>query len=369
MGIRQLTSVLVLLGCMGLLPSSSTAQAPPSDSIKPDYKTIFGYCLDGRVGAALPLLDWEKGKKVSAKDAQFKEAFDRRFKYGVDSSDFLASKKSAIDPLLAIFHRYWRASLLDASTKYESGFLSEVKEFLGNTVPGRKGQAIADDSVDAYFGQYIASKGLHATNGIGKTGRLYDLLVWRTEKDTTYSFAVNKDRLTVKVVFMDDFITLGWEEYATLGKLFPGGWATDEALFCVRKAYDLTSERFTISYLAHEGRHFDDYRLFPKLKSSADLEYRAKLTELSLANQSLYQLIEFFIMNANYDSENGHSVANYCAIRDLSKAVMGRAFEKDMQQWKSIPMDRINAAAYKVLEENTKALQAIGPGVEKYLKK
>ncbi len=79
-----------------------------------------------------------------------------------------------------------------------------------------------------------------------------------------------------------------------------------------------------------------------KLKSSADLEYRAKLTELSLANQSLYQLIEFFIMNANYDSENGHSVANYCAIRDVSKAVFGREFEKDMQQWKSIPVSRIN---------------------------
>ncbi len=66
--------------------------------------------------------------------------------------------------------------------------------------------------------------------GLARPAGLYDLLVWRTEKDTTYSFAVNKDRLTVKVVFMDDFITLGWEEYATLGKLYPGGWATDQAL-------------------------------------------------------------------------------------------------------------------------------------------
>ena len=42
-----------------------------------------------------------------------------------------------------------------------------------------------------------------------------------------------------------------------------------------------------ISYLAHESRHFEDYQLFPKLKS-ADLEYRAKLTELSMANETLY---------------------------------------------------------------------------------
>ena len=180
MGICKLTNVLVLLGFMGLLPSSSAAQPVQSDSIKPDYKTIFGYCLDGRVGAALPLLSWDNEKKVSAKDAQFKEAFERRFKFGVDSSDFLSSKRSAIDPLLAIFHQYWRASLLDASTKYEPGFLSQVKAFLSNALPARKSQPIEDDSVDVYFQQYIASKGLHATNGIGRTGRLYDLLVWRT---------------------------------------------------------------------------------------------------------------------------------------------------------------------------------------------
>jgi hypothetical protein len=286
----------------------------------------------------------------------------------VDSSDFLASKRSAIDPLLAIFHQYWRSSLLDASTNYDSVFLLRIKEFMSDMYHVGK-ESIVGSSLDVYFKKYLAEKGLHTTNGLGKTGRLYDLLVWRTENDTTYSFTVNNDLLRVKVVFMDDFITLGWEEYATLGKLYPGGWATDQALFCVRKTYDLTSENFTVSYLAHEGRHFDDYRLFPKLKSSADLEYRAKLTELSLANQDLYRLIEFFIMNANYDSENGHSVANYCAIRDVSKVVFGREFEKDMQQWKSIPASAIHEAAYKLLEDNTKALLAIGPGVEKYLKK
>jgi hypothetical protein len=167
---------------------------------------------------------------------------------------------------------------------------------------------------------------------------------------------------------MDDFITVGWEEYATLGIAYPGGWSTREALFCVRKAYDLKSEDFLISYLCHEGRHFMDYKLFPRL-TSADLEYRAKLTELSLLKEELIETIELFINNANYESENGHSVANYCVIRDLSKALFKVDFEKDINKWKEVNAGKINKTAYDVLEANTLALKKQGAGVEKYIKK
>ena len=166
---------------------------------------------------------------------------------------------------------------------------------------------------------------------------------------------------------MDNFITLGWEEYATIGRYYPGGWATVKALYCVKKAYDLKSEKFLISYLAHESRHFTDYKLFPKL-TSTDLEYRAKLTELSLAQKTLYDLLKFFINNANYDSDNGHSVANYCAIRDLSKALFKVEFEKDINKWKNISTNKINKTAYKILLANTKAMLLIGPYIQKYIK-
>lgn len=170
----------------------------------------------------------------------------------------------------------------------------------------------------------------------------------------------------MNVLFMEDFVTLGWEEYATLGNYYPGGWATKDAIYCVKSAYDLKSENFLISYLAHEGRHFIDYKLFPKLES-ADLEYRAKLTELSLADKTMYELIEFFIQNANFASENAHSVANFCAIRDLSRSIFGIDFEKDISKWKSIRPSKINKAAYKLIQLNTKALQSKGLDVEKFI--
>ena len=57
--------------------------------------------------------------------------------------------------------------------------------------------------------------------------------------------------------------------------------ASSNGLFAIGDC-DRTSETFLVSYLKHEARHFADTLDFPNL-SGADLEYRAKLTELAFA--------------------------------------------------------------------------------------
>jgi hypothetical protein len=151
---------------------------------------------------------------------------------------------------------------------------------------------------------------------------------------------------------MNNFITLGWEEYATLGVYFPGGWATDKGLFCVRKAYDMQSENFLISYLAHEGTHFSDYKKFPGLPGN-ELEYRAKLTELSLAKETLYKTIDFFINNAVKGSDSPHANADYAVINNLSGMLFNEEFVSDYNKWKSVPFDSINSVSHKLFEKNT----------------
>ena len=150
-----------------------------------------------------------------------------------------------------------------------------------------------------------------------------------------------------------DFVTLGWDEYATIGKHI-GGWATDEALYCVEKGYDTKSETFKISYLAHEGRHFKDFNLFPDIDNT-NLEYRAKLTELSLAKETLYDLIEFFIDNANSESINPHPVANYSLIKNLSRVLFNSDFENDISKWKKITSEKLNKTAEE-LNKSTRIL-------------
>jgi hypothetical protein len=357
---HPLIAVFILINTLAF--SQSNVE---NDSVKLDTKTIYSLCLDGDVKAAFPLLEIDKNKKISNGDLALKTEFNRRFKGEKDSSDYLKNKKSAIDPLLKIYHNYWRISVLDKNKNNDTLLTNEVFNFLKNNYLPAKNLVFNDDSIDVYLIKYIEQLGLHTT-GFGKTGRLIDLLVWKTEKDTTYNFALNSEKTSANVVFMDDFITLGWEEYTTLDKYYPAGWATKKALYCVRKAYDLNSEDFLISYLGHESRHFADYKLFPNLKS-ADLEYRAKLVELAMAKTTLFELIEFFITNANYDSDNGHSIANYCAIRDISKVLFKKDFEKDINKWKALSIKKINKAAYKALTVNTEALKKT-PNIETFIK-
>lgn len=345
----------------------SFGQIPTSDSIKIEYKKLYSFCLDANISSALNLLQSENSGKLSATDQNFKTNFENRFAFTTDKSNYLNQNKSAIDSLYSIFYNYWRLSLLDPSKNYDSSFLFKLNIFLRKSILYTNDTVIKQDSINFYFTKYIKRKQLYATDGVGKTGKLYDLLVWKNEKDTIYNFNLFKEKINARVILMSDFISLGWEDYATLGKHYPGGWATDKALYCVSKAYDIKSEKFLISYLAHESRHFKDYKLFPKLKS-ADLEYRAKLTELSLANKTLYNLIQFFISNANYQSESGHSIANYCVIRDLSKKIFKKDFESDITKWKASSIKKINKTAYSVLKRNTKLLSKNGKTIQSYIK-
>lgn len=359
---KRCYTCLLLVFCSATLHS----QDKFNDSLKFDYAKIYSLCLDGNIKPALALIESGSEKKISTRDANFKIDFENRFKYDDDRSNYLKEKKSDINELLKLYHNYWRKSLLNTEKNYDTILITQLKDFLSTTYLPARNMLLNEDSIAIYLEKYIHSKGLYTT-GFGKTGKLFDLLVWKTERDTIYSFTIHKEEISSRVFMMDNFITLGWEEYATLEKYYPGGWAKTDALYCVQKAYDLSSENFLISYLAHEGRHFADYKIFPKL-SSPDLEYRAKLTELSMAQKTLYELIKFFINNANYDSDNGHSIANYCVIKDLSKALFKVEFENDMSKWKAIGIKKINKTAYKILQSNTKALQLKGSDIQKFIK-
>jgi len=336
------------------LISIALSQTPTTDSGHLDYHKIYSFCLDANVKPALVSLSDLDSRKLPVKDQQFKSAFESRFKFAKDQKDYRSEINHSLSNILDMFRNYWRASLLDSSINLDSLLQYQLSDLLEKKYVSVKELPGNSDTVDYYLKKMITSSGCYTT-GFGKTGRLFDLLIWKKQQDTQYVFSIGNEMISTKVIFMDDFLTLGWEQYATLDRYYPGGWATDTALFCVKQAYDLHSEDFLISYLAHESRHF------PKL-TPADLEYRAKLTELSLADSSLYSLVSFFISNANYESENAHSLADYCVIRDLSVLLFHKNFENDIKAWQEKGVHTINTGARQILADNTKALLALGAG-------
>lgn len=339
---------------------SGFGQSKPTNIL--DYGKLDGLALNKDIKAILKELD--NMTPVTENDQKYKSNYENRFKNKNDRTDYFVKKDTTLNPLNRIFQVYWRKSMLDNTANYDKYSQKKLVAFykVENLKDKFTDFKIGKGTLDSVFNNYIKTKGYLST-GYGKTGSLFDFLVWKKNTDTTYHIKLINDTIDVNIHFMDGFISLGWEEYATFGKYYPGGWTTKQALFCVRQAYNIKSESFLISYLGHEGQHFSDYKHYPNLIGN-DLEYRAKLSELTFANENLYKIIENFISSARYDKTNSHPFANYCVIRDMSKLLLNDDFEKDMLKWKQISKTDINNAARKLFLQNTEKLNTSGKDVK-----
>jgi hypothetical protein len=161
--------------------------------------------------------------------------------------------------------------------------------------------------------------------------------------------------VNVPVIFIDTPITLGWEGYATFDHYYPGGWTSADSLYCITKGYDITSEKFRVSYLTHEAQHLIDSKIYSGY-SRWIAEYRAKLAELSVAEKTVYTLINFFIKDSKNDSHLTHPYGEYRVISDLSKEIFKENFVIDSKRWETISFQDINNASKKLLKQNTLTL-------------
>lgn len=159
-----------------------------------------------------------------------------------------------------------------------------------------------------------------------------------------------------------------WAGFATCGRYYSAGWATEDSLFALRSAYKTEDEKFRVSYLAHEGRHFSDYKEFPYLEQP-ELEYRAKLTEIAVSKTSTCELIVEFARRNGQDRALPHHFANYWVIRNLTRTIFNsNELVKDAEKWRGVPASRLRSEAKRLLLNNSIHLQNKGVmTVEKFL--
>lgn len=343
-------ALLALALCVSLHAFSQSA----------NFNKVYALALQENLALALHHLDTLTNNQLTEAQQAVKERFYRRFRTQNEAYDFQTTD-SALIQLQQHYQAYWKKALLNPAQAavYEKQLQEDIGQFLTAHHYTNDGSVKGDmvNNFTQHLKHFLKQKGYYAATG--KTGSLFDLLVWAKEVKTVYDVKLPRGRAATTVIFLENTITLGWEEYATLGRNYPGGWATNEQLYCVRKAYDTTSEDFKVSYLKHEGQHFADYKAFPKL-TGADLEYRAKLTELYYADQTLYDVIRVFTRNASKEGRNAHAFGNYCVIRDLSKKIFHQEFVTDPEQWKKISASRIRQASNQLLKAHTRGLRKAG---------
>jgi len=258
--------------------------------------------------------------------------------------------------VLAAYREYWLRSLRAEHPQPENE--AWLLATLNARVEAEGGTAAASmDRLEPALEALIGAHGYHAL--LGMTRPLRELMLWKTETETRYDVRLPESTQAVTVVFLDGFASLGWAGFATCDRHHSGGWTKPDRLYAVRSAYDLASENFRVSYLAHEAQHFADNRRFPGLEQQAELEYRAKLVELAVGQSSVYDLLDNFAGNVSDDVSVPHSHANGRVVRDMGKRLYPVASKAPA--WRDVSIERINAAAADLLRDDTARLEGGGP--------
>ncbi|ANM29158.1 hypothetical protein ABI59_05445 [Acidobacteria bacterium Mor1] len=348
--IISLTAVLALapalaLGCL----TPGTAGAHGNDQAPYDYyRAVFEGDLSGAPDAL------EGNRPVTR--APEPEEFRARF---LDRSDGIAMEDiddEAVRRVAGLFQDYWRDTLLQPAQReaQESSLRDALLAELESA--GFAPDGLTRDTVIDLLPEFLESRGYHAISG--RTPPLLELMLWKENVDEVASVELTDGTHEIPVRHAVGFLSHGWGHFASFGHASTGGWATRERLFCVRSSWNLEGEGYQVSFLKHEGQHYVDYGRFPKLES-ADLEYRAKLTELAFAETRLNHLLERFHRGGVEGSTSPHPRANWQVMRDLAELLGGDADTDGW--WENTPADRIHQAARRLLERHAAALEQAGP--------
>src|SRR5262249_46469768 len=283
----------------------------------------YDAALSGDMAQALSQLKSMDRSHLSTQDSTAAACLERTFSNPPESED-LPPRSSRI---LDAYRHYWQDSMLRRRSKEdaERSLLGSLQSILGTT------DTTLDDASERAK-QAVQSEGLFALTGV--TSPYYELMIWREQTPTTYHVQLPTHAIDVHVVFLDKFVSLGWAGYATCGRYHSGGWATTDSLYALKSAYDLKSESFRVSYLAHEGTHFSDYKEHPKLEQP-ELEYRAKLVEIAMSHETTYDLITEFCRRNGTDRSVPHHFANYWVARGMSRKVFqSDSIVSDEARWR-----------------------------------
>jgi hypothetical protein len=289
-------------------------------------------------------------RQLSDEEKNLKARYVERFE--LLRAEVLKSGESLIDDLHAAYIEYWLKVMLqelslEAGYRFLYNRLTPLARHV-DTPPGPYSLAELERLL-LFFQDELSKRGFH-TN-LGRVSPHLTFMVWREQEEMVYTVDLGDEVREVPVVMMDKFISFGWGAFATFDIMYVGGWARGEKLYCVKPAYDLSGEDFKVGFLAHEARHLSDYKKYPWL-SQTELEYRAKLTELHLAQATLPAVIDKLLGERKDNPALPHPYAAYQVVRDLAKKMNVSAEQLNLASPK-----RTRTAAGLLIDENNRKLE------------
>jgi hypothetical protein len=317
------------------------------------FDKLYSFAIQEDVKKIIESLKVIPEDSLNSDQKEIKKRYFSRFVTKTEKFDY-KTQDSLIINILIIFHNYWTDVLMKNKSIRKSENINRplLMSIIKNYLDAKVGITSSND-----FNLDLANILMknHYYSRVDRTGNILDLIIWTKQSKETYSINMADTIVNVPVIFIDTPITLGWEGYATFDHYYPGGWTSADSLYCITKGYDITSEKFRVSYLTHEAQHLIDSKIYSGY-SRWIAEYRAKLAELSVAEKTVYTLINFFIKDSKNDSHLTHPYGEYRVISDLSKEIFKENFVIDSKRWETISFQDINNASKKLLKQNTLTL-------------
>jgi hypothetical protein len=337
---------VVFLVCLAALSPARAQHVQATPVMNEYFKMVFS----GNIKGAPALFDSAPDDHGSL---MLKQQFKSRFIERSNGLDFLALKSPQVRQIAELFQDYWRDALMQLAP------LEQLDASLKNKLDQlliREGFDSSLDDEDLLLKNvetFIRQQGYFALSGT--TPPLLELMIWTENEVHTQSIELTDGTYQVDVNFLDHFISYGWSNFATFGMTSTGGWANEDGLFCLCGHYDLDSEKYQLSFLKHEARHYVDFSLYPELQAS-DLEYRGKLTELAFSNEETYLLMRHFSNSANKIPNAPHPLANWYVVDGLSGHLFDGKIPNEASGWESVPKEDIRQTALRLLDEHGTAL-------------
>ncbi len=343
--LMALCKLQILFLCFHL---SSSALANNYPSVEREYMSA---ALQGDLSHAGDIFTGKKDSTHTLFNQELQNRFESRFESEADLTTEI-SENAFIDQLVKTYQSYW-IHTLTRKVEPEPAYI-QLKQDLDELLLGFDLGGDEQGEIFDWVTSAVEDNGFHAS--ISYTPPLHDLIVWKKEKREEFNVNLTDSEQIVSVVFMDDFASQGWAHFATLGMQSISGWAGHEELYCVMWAYEQSSEKFRVSYLQHEARHFADYRKFPGLDEES-LEYRAKLTELAFAGSTTRRLLRQFSEDSNGQGVSAHARANRRIARDMYREIFSRELPEHLDPWGIVSSQQANQAARALLMRNTSFLE------------
>jgi hypothetical protein len=357
-------ATLILVGSIGAMAgglagcaAAPTLEAPMDPSANADrlagraadaVADATGSALQGDVASSLKVLASVPRASYTGDALAFRDCMVERFGGGAPPPIALGD-----DPWIAALGRaytdYWRKTLTQSAANGAAE--DDLAASVGQLLSRRMAKADELDDTEPAILAAVEAHGMHAL--LGRTPPLRELMLWKKQTILERAVDLPGGREQVTVMLLDDFLLRGWGHYATCGRRSAAGWTTDTALFAVAPAYrNLDDEAFSVRFLGHEAQHFADKRMFPGMQSW-ELEYRAKLVEMSLGTSSQLDSLQLFCENRSDSRDAPHGYANARVVRELAE---GLAIDPaTLCANDALPTQAIQTLARKLLADDTAA--------------